>query len=53
MLVFIYLILVFIYHMTLKLLGSHIFGMKMFKILSLCKQGSYECHNISRKSINH
>ena len=31
-----------IYHMSLKLLWSHIFGVKKAKILSLCTQRCYE-----------
>ena len=40
-----------IYHMT-NTLKSH-FWRKTVIILSLCTHCCYECHNVSRKSLNH
>ena len=40
-----------IYHMT-NTLKSHSWR-KSVKVLSLCTQGCYGRHNVSRKSINH
>ena len=45
-------ILDFIYHMTLRLLRNLISDVKVI-LLSVCTQGCYGRHNVSRKSINH